>query len=473
MSLRRRLQLGCLAVMAVLFVADLALAATFNGFLLGRADDQLVAAAARLRTAPPVIGERGDPGRPRPPRRQPEPGDPFTEFYVGYADPSGVVLRSGGGGIRRGDAAPPSPPPGDVVGHAVGVGQPVAPFTTTAADGVRWRIASVDLGSQLGVVGVPLDEVSATLNRMNAVLAGATVAVLVTLAGVALWVLRQGVRPLDAMTATAGAIAAGDLTRRVEHTDERTEAGRLGTALNTMIARIERAFAERAAGEQRLRRFVADASHELRTPLTSIRGYAELYRTGALDDPARLADAMRRVEDEAARMGVLVEDLLLLARLDQGRQPERAPVRLDVVAEDAAADARAVDPSREVTVTASPVTVRGDDARLRQVVANLVGNALRHTPSGTPVRISVASSGGVARVEVADSGPGMDVETASRVFERFFRADPARTGGGSGGSGLGLSIVAAVVAAHGGRVSVDTAPGAGARFVVEIPREES
>jgi two-component system OmpR family sensor kinase len=449
MSLRRRLVAGFLAVVAVLLVADVALAATFRSFLVGRVDEQ-------LRT---FEGGRPDGGRPRPATDDPV----LSEFYVARAGRDGVAVSR-----SRRQRVEPEPPPALVVSRAVAPDQPVRPFVVRAADGSRWRVASVRDPFRDGyrVVGANLADLDATLRRVTSVLVIATLAVVGTLVAAGVWVLRQGVRPLDAMTRTAGAIAAGDLSERVEHTDPRTEAGRLGTALNTMMGRIEAAFAARAAGEQRLRRFVADASHELRTPLTSIRGYAELYRTGALSKKRDLDDAMRRVEGEAVRMGVLVDDMLLLARLDQGRPLERAPVRLDVVAADAVADARAVDPARPVTLDADVVTVTGDDARLRQVVGNLVGNAVRHTPHGTPVRVAVRAAGGTARVEVADEGPGMDAETASRVFERFFRADPARA---HGGSGLGLSIVAAVVAAHGGTVAVDTSPGHGATFVVELP----
>ena len=455
MSLRRRLVLGCLAVVAVLLVADVALAATFRTFLVGRVDEQLATIDQR----------RLDRQRPREARGVSEPNrvDPevLSEYFLARTDRHGRVVTQ-----PQPDRVEPVPARQQVVDHAVAYGAPLEPFTVRAADGSEWRVASVREGPGYRLVGKHLGDMRATLRRVTWVLALATLAVVGTLVAAGLWVLRQGVRPLAAMTATAGAIAAGDLSERVEHTDARTEAGRLGTALNTMMARIETAFAERAAGEQRLRRFVADASHELRTPLTSIRGYAELYRSGALGTRSQLDDAMRRVEGEAERMGLLVDDMLLLARLDQGRPLEREPVRLDLVAADAAADARAVDPSREVVLDVSPVTVPGDDARLRQVVGNLVGNAVRHTPPGTPVTISVRAAGGVARVEVADEGPGMDAKTASRVFERFFRADPARK---RGGSGLGLSIVAAVVAAHGGRTAVETAPGAGATFVVELP----
>jgi two-component system OmpR family sensor kinase len=214
-----------------------------------------------------------------------------------------------------------------------------------------------------------------------------------------------------------------------------------------------------------MRRFITDASHELRTPLTTIRGFAELYRQGAARDVAML---LNRIESEASRMGLLVDDLLLLARLDQGRPLETAPLAFDRLVDDSVRDARAVEPDRPIDVTVEPVTVIGDDHRLRQVVGNLLANARLHTPPGTPVHVSLRASGDRARLEVADEGPGLAPDVAGRIFERFYRGDPARTRA-SGGSGLGLSIVAAVAEAHGGRVSVDTAPGRGARFIVELP----
>jgi two-component system, OmpR family, sensor kinase len=455
-SLRRRLVLGCVAVGLVLLVADLALASTFRSFLVGRVDRQLEEAVGRSLEPGPGGAGRGL-------RRQP------TEFYVAVANEQGVVTVEAGGRFRRDAALAPDVTPEAVRDHTVARGAELEPFVASAPNGEQWRVVAVrSQGGATLLVGAPLGNVTATLRRMQVVLALATLAVLLTLGAVAAWVLRQGVRPLAAMTTTAEAIAGGALSERVTETDERTEAGRLGTALNTMLGRIESAFADRAASEDRLRRFVADASHELRTPLTSIRGYAELYRTGALADEQLLADAMRRVEGEALRMASLVDDLLLLARLDQGRELAREPVRLDSIARDAVADARAVAPEREVGLTAAPVTVVGDEDRLRQVVANLLANALRHTPDHAAVDVDVRMVDGRARLSVADSGPGLDAESASRVFERFYRADSSRASA-TGGSGLGLSIVQSVVAAHGGRVTLDTAPGEGARFVVELP----
>jgi len=269
------------------------------------------------------------------------------------------------------------------------------------------------------------------------------------------------------MTSTARAIAAGDMRRRIRRTDERSEVGRLGSALNGMLSQIEAAFAERRMSETRLRRFVADASHELRTPLTSIRGYAELLRKGALTDDDAQRRAAERIEHEAARMGVLVDDLLLLARLDQGRPLERERVDLAKVAGDAVEGARASDPGRPVGAELEAgALVDGDAVRLRQVVDNLLANAAVHTPPGTPVKVRVARRGRWVDLEVADEGPGLAPEQAERVFDRFYRAAEARQ---RPGTGLGLSIVAALAEAHGGTAAVHAEPGSGARFVVTLP----
>jgi two-component system OmpR family sensor kinase len=414
-SLRRRLLLACAAVAVVLFVADIALASTFRSFLLGRLDRQLTEAADLV--ANPAARRAGAAGRRGPPRiAPPRSGNPaFSEYYIGLA---GV--------------------------DATGRGQPIV------------------------VIGGPLREVNSTYARMVVVLVVATVAVLATLVVVAWWVLRHGVQPLSTMTATAEAIAGGALSERVPAMDPRTEAGRLGDALNTMLGRIEHAFAEQAASEDRLRRFVADASHELRTPLTSVRGYAELYRAGGLAEDEALDDAMRRVEQEAARMSDLVEDLLLLAKLDEGRPLQLQTVRLDELARDAVRDASAAHPSRSIACSTDPVEVFGDEARLRQALANLVTNACSHTPADTKVDVVVRRAGPSALVEVADDGPGMSTDVASQVFERFYRADPARARA-SGGSGLGLAIVAGIAEAHGGTAEVESSPGHGARFRLRLP----
>jgi two-component system OmpR family sensor kinase len=306
--------------------------------------------------------------------------------------------------------------------------------------------------------------------------------VVIVLAGAGYFVVRRSLRPLTEVEQTAAAIAAGDLSQRVPPAHPGTEVGRLSAALNTMLGQIERAFhvqreSEQSArrSEEQMRQFVADASHELRTPLTSIRGFAELFRQGAVSDPDELERVMRRIEDEGARMGVLVDDLLLLARLDQRRPLQRDPVDLGRLASDAVEDVRMVAPGRPIDLVVddedSPIVV-GDELRLRQVLGNLLGNALTHTPHGAAIHVRLGSraddSGRWAVLEVADEGPGLDREHADRVFERFYRVDAARTRS-HGGSGLGLSIVAGLAEAHGGRVELETVAGEGATFRVVLP----
>ena len=360
--------------------------------------------------------------------------------------------------------------------EAVRAGHPITVGSTSGSG--RYRLLAVRASDgSIGVAALSLHDVDATMNRLRLVLVVAVSMVIGILGLVVFWVLRLGVRPIKRMTRTASAIAAGDLSQRVPAGRPGTEASELGDSLNAMMTTIEGAFGERAASEARLRRFVADASHELRTPVTTIRGYAELYRHGGLDAGEELDQAMRRTEQESVRMASLVDDLLLLARLDEGRPLARTSVDLGVLGIDAAADARAVAPDRVVTAEVHEgVTVEGDEDRLRQVLGNLVTNALVHTPEGTPVSVRVHNGDGPAVVEVHDDGPGMAPEVAARAFERFSRADGSRSragrrdGGGAGGAGLGLAIVQAIVVAHGGEVHLASAPGVGTTVTVELHR---
>ncbi|HZD97816.1 MAG TPA: HAMP domain-containing sensor histidine kinase [Micromonosporaceae bacterium] len=388
---------------------------------------------------------------------------------------------------------------------------PRQPYTSRASDGTDWRLlAFYNQEGQLDFLGQSLTDVEGSIHRfllIQLIVGGGT---LLIITAIGAEVIRRSLRPLTQIEAKAAAITAGDLTQRVPEYEPnaevpKTEVGTLGRTLNTMLDAIEQAFQARAdsealardaanaahqaelrarRSETRMRQFAADASHELRTPLTTIRGFAELYRQGAARDPAEVARLMRRIEDEAQRMGLLVDDLLLLARLDQERPLEQIPVDLRVVAADAVAAAHVVAPARPVSLDVvtgtGPLIVTGDELRIRQVVSNLMTNALTYTPAETPVvlRLSadVGSAGRLAQVDVVDSGPGLDDDHMAHAFERFYRGDTARTrraeGGHSSGTGLGLAIVAALVKAHGGTVEARRTPGGGATFRVRLPLEQ-
>src|SRR5829696_2330374 len=427
MSLRARLiaTLLVLAASGMLVLAAITYA-TQRTFQLDRVDDQTASARFAIDQRLDEQGAAGsgpDPGfgrgyGPGPVGRAPGDRRPQKEAnlppgtYGERRDASGAVVRNGRTVLTYGGTALPRPDlPSDL--------EPGQVLTVDAVGGgTEYRAqAFPDADGGLTVVAVPLDGVNETLSRLVKVEALVIAGVLLLLAALSSLLVRVGLRPLDRIGETAGAIAAGDLSRRVEPTSPRTEVGRLGLALNGMLARLERAFAEREASEGRLRQFLSDASHELRTPLASIRGYAELFRIGAARSEADVAKAMRRIEDEAARMGVLVEDLLVLARLDETREAVRGDVDLVQLVRDAAADARAMDAGREVSVRADgEAMVLGDGDQLRQVLANLVRNAVVHTPAGTPLVLPSRRAGRHVEVEAHHHGPGLPMD---RPQERF------------------------------------------------------
>jgi two-component system OmpR family sensor kinase len=357
---------------------------------------------------------------------------------------------------------------------------PGRPYTVSTAAGSDWRVLTVDIPAtgERALIGYSLVEVEQTTEQLILIDAGVMMLLLTALAMGAAFVVRIGLRPLTAMESVAADISGGNLSGRVPEADPHTEPGRLGLALNAMLTRIEGEVDARTASEQRLRQFVADASHELRTPLTSIRGWAELYRRGGAPPGPQLDETMARIEAESARMAVLVEDLLRLARMDQHRTLDLRRIDLLEIAADTIRDAHARVPGRQVLLaglsdeedTFEPATVLGDDHGLRQVVTNLVANALSHTPAGTTVTVRVGlARGDRAVLEVSDDGPGVPPEHAPRIFERLYRADSSRTRAKGGGSGLGLAIVAAIVQQHGGRVELLETPGGGATFRVDLP----
>jgi len=455
-TLQSRVLIGLTAIAVVLAGLGLAVTRVIGAELVAQVDDRL--AATDVRSPDPGgfqdrfggFGDDDDDDRPEPP----------TSTYVAVVGADGdtaVLYRP-----TVGDEVLP-----DLDGEeALEAAEEGEPYTVDTRDGGRYRLLAREVSGGALVVGLSLDDVEDTMTRLVTLLIAGGAVTFAVLGLVGWWVIRLGVRPVKEMAEVAGEIGGGDLATRVPEADPRTEAGRLGQALNRMLGRIEDELDRRRRSEDRLRQFAADASHELRTPVTTVRGYAELYRAGGLRDEEALTEAMGRVAAETVRMGSLVEDLLALARLDQGQELTLEPVDLAALARDAVSDVTAVVSDRTVTVDAAgPVVVTGDDRRLRQVVTNLVTNALAHTTGA--VRLRVATERGRAVLEVADDGPGMAPEVAERVFERFYRADPARSRD-QGGSGLGLAIVAAVVAAHEGTVTVTSDPASGSTFRVEL-----
>ena len=460
MSLRTRLLLAVLACVAAgLLVAGLITYVSLRGFLLERVDAQLRDARRPIAIALTDTGQSGFSGGPGEPSLPPG-------TYGQLRDSTGAVLNAIS--FTYGDEQPtpvlPDPlPASDQTGGVI-----FQADSTAGGPGFRVLAETVPNRSEVLIVAIPLTETRQTLTQLLTIEVVVSLAVLGLLAAAAWWLIKRDLRPLEDMAVTADAISAGDLSLRVEPAEPRTEVGRLGLSLNTMLGRIEVAFAERAATEEKLRRFLADASHELRTPLTSIRGYSEMFER-AKDDPEDLGLAMRRIEEESRRMGVMVEELLVLARLGEGREPEKLPVDLAHVVDDCVSDARAAAPAREITLERTEAaTVMGDDHQLHQVVHNLLSNAVRHTPPDARIRLTLATRDGYATIAVADDGPGLEPDVAAKVFEPFFRADKSRARE-TGGAGLGLAIVAAIVEAHRGTVRLDTTPGAGATFTVTLP----
>jgi two-component system OmpR family sensor kinase len=351
---------------------------------------------------------------------------------------------------------------------------PTGPTASVAAcSGGQYRVrASIEpvAPSVMILIAAPLTGLDSTLHRLLVIEVLVTVGVLLALAVLGGWVVRIGLRPLEAIRRTAATISHGDLSQRIERTDEKTEVGRLGMVLNTMLSQIESGFRAREATEQKLRRFVADASHELRTPLAAVRAYAELFSRGAASRPDDLARSMHGITRESERMSALVDELILLAHLDDGRPLRREAVDLEDVVSDSVDTAQAVEPDRPFTTTTEPAIVTGDRDRLRQLVDNLLANVRAHTPAGAPVRVTLTRTQGSAVLAVTDSGPGMTANEAAHVFERFYRADVSRSRS-SGGAGLGLAIVSAIAEAHGGAASVKSEPGQGATFTITLPLE--
>ncbi|MEV5751068.1 HAMP domain-containing sensor histidine kinase [Actinoallomurus sp. NPDC052308] len=471
MSLRRRLVLTLLGLLAAgLAVAAAGSFATLRADIVRRTDRQLNAVGRAMETA---IGDRAGPGGALP--VGPHGAWLAQALAESGAIPSLMQVRTADGRIVQTFAAQDAPPlPSHPAPSAVTAQNPDGARILKIGDIHPWRVRVSRLSNgQILLIGIPTRSADSAIHHLARV---EVVVSIIALAAVGLLThrsIRRGLRPLEEISGTARAIGAGDLSRRVEPAEPRTEVGRLGQALNDMLGQIETAFREREASEERLRRFIADASHELRTPVATVRGYAELFRRGAADRPADLAKTMARIEAEAERMGALVDELLLLARIDQGRPLEREPVDLARIAAEAVAGTRAVEPDRPIDLEAAEgAVVLGDAMRLRQVLDNLLANVRRHTPAGAPAAVRIDVAGGHVEVSVTDHGPGLAEDQCRRVFERFYRTDHSRSRE-HGGAGLGLSIVAAVTEAHDGVVGVISAPGEGATFVVRLPHAPS
>jgi two-component system OmpR family sensor kinase len=469
-TLRTRLLIVIVGIVLVgLLVSGIVTYKSLESFLVSRLDQQLENSPAQASLAMYQCVERGSPACSIPDAPAVPPGT-FGQLRVdgGPTYSAWFLLTT------------PTQPPPPVLPSKLTVSSPQDPviFDAVSSSGLTYHVLAQPaadnrslsaLPGTVVVVAVPLTAVDETLNRLLLVELLVSGGVLLVLGAVSWWIVRAGLRPLDQMATTAGAIAAGDLTQRVPPGDTGTEVGRLGLALNAMLGEIEESFAARKASEERLRRFLADASHELRTPLTSIRGYAEMFDRGTRDRPEDLAMSMRHIRQDADRMGNLVEDLLVLARLDRERPLAHERVDLRQVLEPAVADISVRKPHRAVELSAPDATVvAGDANRLRQVADNLLVNAVRHTPEGTPIEVELRHDGNWAVMSVRDHGPGIPSDEQNRIFEPFYRSDPSRSRA-TGGEGLGLAIVETIVRAHGGQVGVGSPEGGGARFWVRLP----
>jgi two-component system, OmpR family, sensor kinase len=464
LSLRVRLLMLTVGFLAIGLSAGGGIAITaLHGHLVGQIDDRLRPVAEVFARVPP--GQLNGTGRPN---AVAAGMDLLGSPYLAVLGPDGALEREIAP-ARQFDQPKPLLP--DVAATGVPVDVPAQ------EGGGQWRLIKLPRESSGSVVAAAsLSSVDATVERLRTVCLLTGAALLLVLAAAGWFAVRAGLRPLDRIEQTAAAIAGGDLSHRVPRkAGPRTEIGRLTAALNGMLVQIETASAARAASEAKMRRFVADVSHELRTPLAGIKGFADLYEMGALPEKADIDRTMRRIRAESGRLAQLTDDLLLLAQFDDQPSLQLGPTDLRTLAADARHDLRALDPARAITLTGpcgQPIIaaeILGDEARLRQVVSNLVGNVIAHTPTGTAVRIGVGTLDGTAILEIEDAGPGLTPEQAGKVFDRFYRAEDSRARTGHGGAGLGLSIAWSIVAAHGGRIELSSAECGGATFRVLFP----
>jgi two-component system OmpR family sensor kinase len=483
-SLRSRLVLGVVLLTAAGYIfSGIVAQSALRGYLLQQVDGELQSISGGTL---PRIAESGiardqddlihvDTRHAAHPKPSASPQSPLqripTTTSVTLLDVNGLVTATIGGDLNT----------SSVGSYLVGLTPKKAnqysgkPFTIVV-EGNDFRAIALPLPNGQGTVvaAQSLENLDKTIGKLGFffLLIGLLLVILVAIASRI--VIKIGMRPLEDVEVTAEQIAAGDLSARMPDAYPHTEVGRLVTSLNSMLARIETSFEARTESENRLRRFVADASHELRTPITAIRGFSELYRQGAVTEGEPTKDLISRIEGESKRMGSLVEDLLLLARVDQAREMESKPVNLTEVIESAVISARAAGPNHPVTFNppSEEFFTLGDEPRIHQVVANLLANARAHTPAGTSIDVSITRDSDGIRIAVADNGPGLSNDDQEKIFERFYRADSSRVRVDGEGSGLGLSIVDAVMGAHGGSVSVQSELGKGATFTLFFPLDK-
>ena len=473
-SLRNRLILASVVLASFAIIAsDFAANAALRTYLISQVDDQLINISStslnrldRAGIAPLEADDKNSPFKILEPLR----GVP-TATSITLLDIDGNLIGQVGGELGGKNFA--------VTGMKIDeVSQyKNRPFTIEGKDGqpdIRALAQMLPTGMGSVIVADSLEKVDKTLSQLRFLFLILGLIALITIAMAARWIIALGLKPLEAVEDTAEAIAAGDLSARLPAAKPDTEVGRLTTSLNTMLARIEESFTARVESENKLRRFVADASHELRTPLTAIRGFAELHRQGAVVGEEKTKELINRIEKESVRMSSLVEDLLLLARLDQSRELAKEPVDLNTLITEAVASARAAGPNHpiEIKLEASEIFVLGDSQRIHQVIANLLANARAHTPNGTQISITAMQGVSETTIAVSDKGPGLSKADQNRIFERFYRADPSRVRNSGEGSGLGLSIVDAVMKAHGGYVTVKSEVGQGATFTLHFLNQE-
>ena len=482
-SLRSRISLGVVALAALGFLASgLVAQSALKGYLTTQVDHELEAITGgtlprivRAGIAHEAFESRHDDHREDSPASN-APDSPLqripTTTSLTLLDSAGQIVGGLGGDLNKASISDyvQGLLPAEVASHGD------KPFTIEA-NGADFRAVARTLPGNAGtlVAAQSLEELENTVSRLGYLFFFISLILLILMAIAARTVVKVGLRPLDDAETTAEEIAAGNLSARMPEADSGTEVGRLVTTLNTMLARIEEAFAVRTESENKLRRFVADASHELRTPITAIRGFSELHRQGAVTGEAETKQLIARIEGESKRMGSLVEDLLLLARLDQAREMDSKPVDIVKVVADAVASAQVSGPEHPITLITpnAELFMLGDEVRIHQVIANLLANARAHTPDGTPIAVMITSDESEVSISVADKGPGLSETDQQHIFERFYRADGSRTRTGDDGSGLGLSIVDAVMRAHSGKVSVDSELGNGSKFTLTFPRNNS